>query len=80
MTDGLPSAGERSPERLADQAERQAHRAWVFAFGVGHDVNTHLLDRLGEAGRGSTDYIQPGESVERVIGLLAAKIRYPRSD
>jgi Ca-activated chloride channel family protein len=77
MTDGLPSAGERSPERLADQAERQADRARVFAFGVGHDVNTHLLDRLGEAGRGSTDYIQPGESVERVVGLLAAKIRYP---
>ena len=77
MTDGLPSAGERSPERLADQAERQADHARVFAFGVGHDVNTHLLDRLGEAGRGSTDYIQPGESVERVVGLLAAKIRYP---
>ena len=77
MTDGLPSVGERSPERLADQAEREAHRARVFAFGVGHDVNTHLLDRLGEAGRGSTDYIQPGESVERVVGLLAAKIRYP---
>ena len=77
MTDGLPSAGERSPERLADQAEQQADRARVFAFGVGHDVNTHLLDRLGEAGRGSTDYIQPGESVERVVGLLAAKIRYP---
>ncbi len=77
MTDGLPSAGERSPERLADQAERQAHRARVFAFGVGHDVNTHLLDRLGKAGRGSTDYIQPGESVERAVGLLAARIRYP---
>ncbi len=77
ITDGLPSAGERSPERLADQAERQAFRTRVFAFGVGHDVNTHLLDRLGEAGRGSTDYIEPGESVERVIALLAAKIRYP---
>jgi Ca-activated chloride channel family protein len=77
MTDGLPSAGERSAERLADQAEQQAFRTRVFAFGVGHDVNTHLLDRLGEAGRGSTDYIEPGESVERVIGVLAAKIRYP---
>jgi Ca-activated chloride channel family protein len=77
VTDGLPSAGERSPERLADRAEQQAYRARVFAFGVGHDVNTHLLDRLGEAGRGSTDYIQPGESVERAIGLLSAKIRYP---
>ena len=77
VTDGLPSVGERSPERLADRAEQQAYRARVFAFGVGHDVNTHLLDRLGEAGRGSADYIQPGESVERAIGLLAAKIRYP---
>jgi Ca-activated chloride channel family protein len=77
LTDGLPSVGEESPERLADIAERRAGRARVFAFGVGHDVNTHLLDRLGEAGRGDTDYVQPGENVERVISLLATKIRNP---
>ena len=77
LTDGLPSVGEQSPEALADRAERRAGRARVFAFGVGHDVNTHLLDRLGEAGRGSTDYVQPGENVERVISLLAAKIQHP---
>jgi Ca-activated chloride channel family protein len=77
LTDGLPSVGEESPERLADIAEERAGRARVFAFGVGHDVNTHLLDRLGEAGRGDTDYVQPGENVERVISLLAAKIRHP---
>ncbi|MGE0158744.1 MAG: VWA domain-containing protein [Gemmatimonadales bacterium] len=77
LTDGLPSVGEESPERLAEIAERRAGRARVFAFGVGHDVNTHLLDRLGEAGRGDTDYVQPGENVERVISLLATKIRNP---
>jgi Ca-activated chloride channel family protein len=77
LTDGLPSVGEESPEKLAEVAERRAGRARVFAFGVGHDVNTHLLDRLGEAGRGDTDYVQPGENVERVISLLAAKIRNP---
>jgi Ca-activated chloride channel family protein len=44
---------------------------------VGNDVNTHLLDRLGEAGRGATEYVEPGENVERSIGLLAAKIRHP---
>ena len=77
LTDGLPSVGEESPERLADMAERRAGRARVFAFGVGHDVNTHLLDRLGEAGRGDTDYVLPGENVERVISILAAKIRNP---
>jgi Ca-activated chloride channel family protein len=77
LTDGLPSVGEQSPERLADRAERMAGRARVFAFGVGHDVNTHLLDRLGEAGRGSTDYVEPGENVEHAISLLAAKVRHP---
>jgi len=77
LTDGLPSVGEQSPERLASLAESRAGRARVFAFGVGHDVNTQLLDRLGEAGRGDTDYVQPGENVERVISLLAAKIRHP---
>jgi Ca-activated chloride channel family protein len=77
LTDGLPSVGEQSPERLADRAQARAGRARVFAFGVGHDVNTHLLDRLGEAGRGSTEYVEPGENVERAIGLLAAKVRHP---
>ena len=77
LTDGLPSVGEKAPERLADRAEARAGRARVFAFGVGHDVNTHLLDRLGEAGRGSTEYVQPGEDVERAMGLLAAKVRHP---
>jgi Ca-activated chloride channel family protein len=77
LTDGLPSVGEQSPERLADRAEEQAGRTRVFAFGVGHDVNTHLLDRLGEAGRGDTDYVEPGENVERVISLLTAKIQHP---
>jgi Ca-activated chloride channel family protein len=77
LTDGLPSVGEQSPERLADRAESSAGRARVFAFGVGHDVNTHLLDRLGEAGRGDTDYVEPGEDVERVISLLTAKIQHP---
>lgn len=77
LTDGLPSVGEQSPERLADMAQAGAGRARVFAFGVGPDVNTLLLDRLSEAGRGDTDYVQPGESVERVLSLLAAKIRHP---
>ncbi|NJD20099.1 MAG: VWA domain-containing protein [Gemmatimonadetes bacterium] len=77
LTDGLPSVGEQSPERLADRAEARAGRARIFAFGVGHDVNTHLLDRLGEAGRGTTEYVEPGEDVERAVGLLAAKVRHP---
>lgn len=77
LTDGLPSVGNESPDHLAGIAEARAGRARVFAFGVGHDVNTQLLDRLGEAGRGDTDYVEPGENVERALSLLAAKIQHP---
>jgi len=77
MTDGLPSAGETNIERIAQMAEREAGRARVFAFGVGYDVNTVLLDRLGLAGRGSAQYVQPGEDVEEALGMLATKIRHP---
>lgn len=77
LTDGLPSVGEQNPERLAGQAETARGRSRVFAFGVGHDVNTYLLDRLTAAGRGATQYVQPGEDVEAALGTLAAKISHP---
>ncbi|HEV2131040.1 MAG TPA: VIT domain-containing protein [Longimicrobiaceae bacterium] len=77
LTDGLPSVGEQNPERIAQQAEQSRGRARVFAFGVGYDVNTYLLDRLSGAGRGSTQYVGPEEDVEVALGTLAAKIRHP---
>jgi Ca-activated chloride channel family protein len=77
VTDGLPSVGEQDPERIAEWADRERGDRRVFAFGVGHDVNTYLLDRLSAAGRGSTQYVQPGENVERALGLLAGKIQHP---
>jgi Ca-activated chloride channel family protein len=77
LTDGLPTVGERDPEKIAAEAESHRGRARVFAFGVGYDVNTYLLDRLGEAGRGSTEYVEPGEDVERAVATLAAKVTHP---
>ena len=77
ITDGLPSVGEQNPERIAARAEARRGRARVFAFGVGYDVNTYLLDRLSAAARGTTQYVKPGESVERPLAALAAKIRFP---
>jgi len=77
MTDGLPSVGEQNPERIAAQAEQERGRARVFAFGIGYDVNTYLLDRLSAAGRGSTEYVEPDESIESAVGTLVAKIQHP---
>jgi Ca-activated chloride channel homolog len=77
ITDGLPSVGEQNPERIAARVEQTRGRTRVFAFGVGYDVNTYLLDRLSAAARGSTQYVQPTEDVERAISRLAQKIQRP---
>jgi len=77
LTDGLPSVGEENPERLAALADSDRDNSRVFAFGVGYDVNTYLLDRLSDAGRGATQYVGPGEDVEEAVGQLVAKVQHP---
>jgi Ca-activated chloride channel family protein len=77
LTDGLPSVGESDPERIAERAEQGRGRFRVFAFGVGDDVNTYLLDRLTERARGTTEYVRPGENIERAMGALSAKVASP---
>lgn len=77
LTDGQASTGETDPERIVERAEQGRGRFRVFAFGVGDDVNTYLLDRLSERARGTTEYVRPGENIERAIGSLSAKIASP---
>ena len=77
LTDGMATVGETSPERIADQAERGRGPFRVFAFGIGYDVNTYLLDRLTERARGVTEYIRPGGDIEQTVASLASKIASP---
>jgi Ca-activated chloride channel family protein len=77
LTDGVASAGETDPERIAERAEQGRGRFRVFSFGIGDDVNTYLLDRLTERARGTTEYVRPGENIERAVGSLAAKVASP---
>ncbi len=77
LTDGQASTGETDPERIAEHAEQGRGRFRVFSFGIGDDVNTFLLDRLTERARGTTEYIRPGENIERAVGALAAKVASP---
>ncbi|HEV2669557.1 MAG TPA: VIT domain-containing protein [Gemmatimonadales bacterium] len=77
LTDGQASTGDTDPERIAERAEQGRGRFRVFSFGIGDDVNTYLLDRLTERARGTTEYIRPGENIERAVGALATKIASP---
>lgn len=77
ITDGLPSVGEQMPDRIAAAAAAGRGERRIFTVGIGHDVNTYLLDRLAAEGRGSAEYVAPGASVETALGTLASKIRHP---
>jgi Ca-activated chloride channel family protein len=78
VTDGKPTIGETGEDRLLDKI-RQANAGGVriFTFGVGHDINTHLLDRLTEATRASRAYIAPEEDLEVKISAFYTKVRSP---
>jgi len=77
LMDGMPTVGEQNPETIANRAEQERGRFSVFAFGIGYDVNTYVLDRLTERARGTTEYIRPGADIEQAVGALAAKIATP---
>ena len=77
LTDGMPTVGDTDPEHIADQAEHGRGAFRVFAFGIGYDVNTYVLDRLTERARGVTEYIRPGDDIEQAVGSLAIKVSNP---
>ncbi len=77
LTDGKPTVGETSAERIVELTRSMIDDERLFGFGVGHDVNTFLLDSLAEGGRGTVSYVGPGEDVEESVSSLTRKIRHP---
>jgi Ca-activated chloride channel homolog len=49
----------------------------VFCFGIGHDVNTHLLDKITEETRAFSQYVLPEEDIEVKVSNFFAKIKDP---
>jgi Ca-activated chloride channel family protein len=78
LTDGLPTIGETNTEAiLKNIAGGNADKARLFAFGVGYDVNTQLLDKLAEENRGSPDYVSPKENIEIKVSSFYQKVANP---
>src|SRR5262249_1182637 len=62
LTDGMPTIGVTDESQiLANVKQKDSNRARIFCFGIGTDVNTHLLDKLTEQTRGSSQYVLPDE-------------------
>ncbi len=78
MTDGRPTVGERNAMKIADNAkQRLGDQARLFSLGVGHDVNSRLLDKLASICLGQTIYVRPGQPLDQVVGRLYDRIGAP---
>ena len=76
LTDGLPTRGEKQPgwiiTNLVDSAPKDVA---LFAFGVGFDVDTVLLDTLADNHHGTSSYVVPGERIDETISGFYEKVR-----
>ena len=79
LTDGLPTIGQTDVNALIAEVSKANTKAKVrlFNFGVGSDVNTLLLDKLADGGRGARDYVAPGEDIETKVSSLYQKVARP---
>lgn len=78
LTDGLPTAGETNEAKIAVNAKNNNKiRARIINFGVGYDVNSRLLDRLGRENFGQSEYVRPDENIEASVSRLYAKMTSP---
>ncbi len=78
LTDGLPTVGTtETAEILKNVARANGRNARIFVFGVGHDVNTELLDRISSDNRGTSVYVGEGEDLEVALSGFYEKIASP---
>ena len=78
LTDGLATVGIESAEGILELAERAApERTQLFAFGVGYDVDTVLLDALSKAFVGSSHYVTPDERIDTEVQRLYERVSSP---
>lgn len=77
MTDGIPTVGTKNVDELLAGVRKAAGGTRVFSFGIGSDVNTHLLDQLAETTRAFSTYVLPKEDLEVKLSSFFTRIKEP---
>ena len=78
LTDGLPTAGVVDVAQIQDNFLRAApDNLRLFAFGLGYDVNTDLLDSLSADHHGESIYVRPGDALDETLSAFYEKISQP---
>jgi Ca-activated chloride channel family protein len=78
LTDGQPTIGETNEDNiLAAMTKASGGSTRVFSFGIGNDVNTHLLDKIASGTRAFSQYVLPEEDIEVKLSSFYTKIKEP---
>ena len=78
ITDGKPTIGvTEEKEILKNMSAGNGENTRIFTFGIGEDINTHLLDKITEATKAYRTYILPNEDIELKISNFYTKISSP---
>ncbi|MCH2043636.1 MAG: VIT and VWA domain-containing protein [Saprospiraceae bacterium] len=78
MTDGKPTIGETQESRLLEKLkENNKGNTRIFTFGIGTNLNTHLLDKLTEMTNGYRTYVLPDEDIEIKVSNFYVKAASP---
>ena len=79
LTDGRPTIGETDEDAILASVTKPVGNAPVriFSFGIGTDINTHLLDKLTEKTRAVSQYVLPDEDIELKVSSFYSKINDP---
>ncbi len=78
ITDGKPTIGERDDLKLVaglDSSLIAGKR--IFTFGIGYDINIHLLDKIALKTGGVRNYSPPNSEIEVNISSFFEKIEFP---
>lgn len=73
MTDGAVG----NEDQVLRELRRSLNESRVYAFGIGSAVNRFLLDKLAEVGRGSVEYIFPGQAIEDAVQRFQNRAAFP---
>ncbi len=78
MTDGKPTIGETEEKPLLEKIKKSnKNDVRIFTFGIGTDLNTHLLDKLTESTNAYRTYVLPDEDIEVKVSDFYSKASSP---
>lgn len=78
LTDGKPTIGETNEDILLKKINSlNKENSRIFTFGIGDDINTHLLDKITEASKAWRTYVGENEDIEIKVSNFYDKIQSP---